>query len=216
MKRFLLSAAAGTVFLPLLLAGAAPAAPAVSRTLPEPAVFIPGGEFPVAVTVSVGTEPPPAGVIVRETLPSGWSVAWPEASHDPSDNSWGFAFFALPADSFTFHYRVAVPAGEETPAGVISGWAAFVTEDGWVWVDVAGPATLARLAPAAGDVNRDGRVDGADAALALAMAAGRPVTVAGREYDYPYGELAERADLDGIPGVDVRDALLLMRIAAGL
>ncbi|MGC9066021.1 MAG: chitobiase/beta-hexosaminidase C-terminal domain-containing protein [Candidatus Ratteibacteria bacterium] len=82
------------------------------RDLPE--FYTPGTNITVSITVYTFPETPTNGIIVTETLPSGWILTWSDPSwskYIPSTNTYKWlAFSQSSIPPFTIKYRVYVPA----------------------------------------------------------------------------------------------------------
>ncbi len=193
------------------------AANTATRTLPN--TYTPGGSFEVTVDVYTDLLNMPAGVVVLESLPAGWSIrsatpGYMKYTSETNTYRW-LQWSASGVWPFTIKYTVSIPpeaTGTQTFSGVlrISG-----LDD----IPLGGDTVIEKFAGfGAGDINQDGAVDVTDVILCLRMAVGLDIVIDGVTYPPPSynATLKTRADMNGDNLVDVSDVILTLRKAVGL
>lgn len=83
-----------------------------TRDLPD--TYIPGTSFNVTISITINPNTPVTGIILTESLPSGWSITsadpyWSKYIADSNSYKWLYFFSNPVSGSFTINYTVKVP-----------------------------------------------------------------------------------------------------------
>jgi len=136
-----------------------------------PSAYIAGQKVAVSIAVTFGTKNVNGAYSIEDQVPSGWAAS-DFMSDGKADNTAQFVngkvqFFFYDKLSRTVSYKVMPPTGESGNR-TFSGTASFFNEE----ITITGDSSVSDAKPAMGDVNGDGKVDLADAILALQVLAG--------------------------------------------
>ena len=182
-----------------------------------PPHYVAGSSFEVTIYVNTDTQNPPTGVIISETLPSGWTIIssnpqWSKYQSSTNTYKW-LQFNSSGVSPFTITYTVSVPEGTTGTyefSGIIN-----TTTSGELPIE--GDTYISDSIQEKGDLNQDENIDISDVILCLRMSVGLELNINGNTYTPPYPSwLTDIADMNEDDIVDISDVILILRITVGL
>ena len=173
-----------------------------TRYLPES--YFEASEVEVAISVYI-EDLPPNGLIVKEIIPEGWSVAASQPEYATFDSASGeikWLFSGSEVSSQIISYTLQVPAGA-SGTRIFSGEILYndVTQNPQT-VAIVGDCEIGETTLYSGDINGDGKLTLADAILTIKVACRMGVSS---------GDINVTADVNGDYRIGIAEAIYIMR-----